>query len=636
MITDAFIDEVLSRLAANLRVRRTLPDGGRLHIDRKLPFLCLYRQPAGQPDAGTSQLVWGEASFLIASGAKSGSASLSALVTRLAEAMSQQFGAFLVIEVWSAPDSDVADAASQDLAEPTELRPDFVIATRGPNLPQRTLQSFRGQLERITILKQTASVQVVEQADPRPRGFSRLLTSRDSRRMECHTIGLCVRPIYRNPATGEVYPEILRKLKRGLGRALKQTFFTFAKTHTTTRPEHFYSLGRRSMVKAVWEVDRRLAEISDSFDFLLQVTPVNAEGAWKEFRRSRFKTAPRFYYRPLAVDPTVLKRRLFGMRIEDIEDPTLGELFRQRQDELDRKITMLSDIGSRRFVLGSLQVYGVVQKSLLKLSNRLINELSSRSREDSREGVLTAEEFAKLAQQEIDHYRTGYPKFTSRAIVREDLYSGLLCSRGNLLIGHQTKVHRRRAEALLQHEVGTHLLTYFNGLAEPFQQLHSGLAGYDALQEGLAVLSEHLVGGLSIPRLRLLAARVLAAQALVDGASFMETFRMLDWDFDFSQRTAYTITMRTYRGGGLTKDAVYLRGLVEILDYIKKGGELEPLFVGKIAVDHIPLIRELRHRKVLNPPMLSPRYLEMPGVTDRLTALRNGLAVIDLVKGITK
>ena len=39
-----------------------------------------------------------------------------------------------------------------------------------------------------------------------------------------------------------------------------------------------------------------------------------------------------------------------------------------------------------------------------------------------------------------------------------------------------------------------------HGRSQPFQQLYVGLAGYEALQEGLAVLSEYLVGGLSRPR----------------------------------------------------------------------------------------------------------------------------------------
>jgi uncharacterized protein (TIGR02421 family) len=385
------------------------------------------------------------------------------------------------------------------------------------------------------------------------------------------------------------------------------------------------------MVKSVWDVDRRISEISDSFDFLLQVTPVNAEAAWREFRRSKFEFAPKFYYPPLAVEPEKLKRALYEVRIENIEDPTLGDLFRQRQDELDRKLTMLKDINTPRFLLGSRQVYGSVDDKLHSLAMDLLRRLPTRSR-GSRDGTLTANEFADHARQEIEYYRSQLPSFTATAMVREDLFSGLICSGGNLLIGHQTKVPARRVQALLQHEIGTHLLTYYNGLAAPFQQLHSGFAGYDALQEGLAVLTEYLVGGLSTPRMRILAARVVAARMLVDGATFIDTFRTMDRDFAFSQRVAYTITMRTYRGGGLTKDAVYLQGLVEILEYLQRDGRLDPLFVGKIAAEHIPLIQELQHRKVLTPPPLRPRYLEMPGVAERLAQAHSGTTVMDLIK----
>ena len=103
------------------------------------------------------------------------------------------------------------------------------------------------------------------------------------------------------------------------------------------------------------------------------------------------------------------------------------------------------------------------------------------------------------------------------------------------------------------------------------------------------MLAEYLVGGLSRYRMRILAARVVAAHHMLDGATFIDTFRTLDRNYEFSQRTAYTIAMRIYRGGGLTKDAVYLRGLLQILKYLREGGELEPLFVGKIASAHLPL-----------------------------------------------
>jgi hypothetical protein len=90
--------------------------------------------------------------------------------------------------------------------------------------------------------------------------------------------------------------------------------------------------------------------------------------------------------------------------------------------------------------------------------------------------------------------------------------------------------------------------------------------------------------------------------------------------------------MRVYRGGGLTKDAVYLRGLHEILGYFQRGGEIEPLFVGKIAPDHVPLIRELRLREVLSPPPLRPRYMEDPHTARRLQRLCEGLTILQLVE----
>ncbi len=632
-ISGDLIESVRLRLDSGERVRRTLPGGGRLHVDRSLPFLCVYRTPANHDDLGTQELLFGEASFLIASGAASAHKSVAALVKTVVESMKQRFDAFLIVEIWSASSSDVFEASEESDLEPTELRPDFTIASKGPNTPFRTVDSLRKQLEKITYLKQRASVSVNEKADGHPVAMRSLLTTTSYRKLGCETIGLRVRPIYRSHDTSELYPAVLRSLRKGIGKALKQAFFTFAKTRTNAKPEHYYSLGRRTMVRAVKAADRGLAEVSDAFSFLLQVTPVNAEAAWSEFRRSRFEQAPRFYYRPLAVEPGVLKRKLFDIAIEKIEDPTLAELFRQRQDELDRKITMLSDIGTVRFILGSQQVYGAIEPSLVQLAEKLLSTVASRSRDESKGGELSATEFAKLAEKEIRHYRQLLPQFTAEVVVRDDMFSGLMCSGGNLLIGHQAKISARRAEALLQHEVGTHLLTYYNGLVEPFQLLHSGFAGYDSLQEGLAVLTEYLVGGLSRPRLRLLAARVIAAASLLQGASFVETFRRLDREYDFSQQVAYTIAMRIYRGGGLTKDAVYLRGLVEVLVYLAKGGRLEPLFVGKIASDHIGLIRELLHRKVIQPPYLRPRYLQLPGVSERLEKLSHGMTVLDLVKG---
>jgi uncharacterized protein (TIGR02421 family) len=626
VISNELIDAICLRLSQDKRIRETLPLEGRLHIDRPLPFLCVYRQPPHRPDEGTEQLVKGEAAHLIVSGTPQLKSSVSALIWALAKTLAEKFETFLVIEIWSAQ-----DVPARNNSDPIVPKPGFRIITSRARPPTQTVEALGKALKSIKVQRQTARVEVVYSQRRYPAGLSPLIRSADAKRVNCFVIGLEVSPIYRAPATGKIFPVVLRILHRGVARALKQAFFEYSHAQTTYSPENYQVLGRRAVVKAVWNVDRRLAEISNSFDFLLQVTPVNTNPAWIRFKQRHFERPPVFYYRPLPVDPAFLKRKLYQIPLERVEDPTLAFLFRQKRVELDRQLSMLGDRGTRKFLYGGLQLYGDVSDELLELAHALLTHISPRSRENSLGGHLNAATFAARARAEIEYYRQTYPDISAQVYVRDDTV-GLMVSQGNLLIGRQVKIPASRVEALLQHEVGTHVLTYFNGRSQPFQQLYAGMAGYEELQEGLAVLAEYLVGGLSRPRLRLLAGRVVAARFLIDGATFIDTFRQLNRTYSFDQYTAFTITWRIYRGGGLTKDAVYLRGLVKVLEYLKNGGDLKPLFVGKITAEHISLIQELQWRQVLHPAPLQPRYMDQPQTATRLAHLRDGATVLDLIE----
>ncbi len=149
-----------------------------------------------------------------------------------------------------------------------------------------------------------------------PPGLKPLLRLRECRDWNCFTLGIVARPAYRNSATREINPSGMHSMSRDLHIALEQANFAFARQRKTLRPAHFHAPGRTSVVKAVLDIDRQLAEIDRSFDLLLQATPVNAESAWREFRRSRFEKPPVFYYRPLAVDPVLLKRQLYLIPVE--------------------------------------------------------------------------------------------------------------------------------------------------------------------------------------------------------------------------------------------------------------------------------------------------------------------------------
>lgn len=629
-ISPALIDDVCARLAANKRIRQRLPGGGLLNIDRLLPFLCVYRRNPARRDEGTGTFVTAEASYLSAPGNAPKRSGLKQLVKRIATTAAGQLGAFLVLEIWAGDDREVPREVDQVTGETLLPRPGFRILTRRPHRPEGAVATLEFALQRIKLHRRAAVVEINQKLRNHPTGMTQFLSADEEMQIGCHVLGLEVSPIFRDAETGEVYDSVLRTLSRGVARALKKTFFAYALNRTTVRPQHYFSLGRSSLPQQVLSVDRQLAEVSSQFKFLLLVTPVNAERSWHEFAERGYSKPPAFQYRPLDADPMLLKRRLMKIATERVDDPTLAHVLRQTQDELDRQITMLSDIGTRRFLPGSLQVFGGVEPALLGLAEEILARLQDRDVTASAEPV-DAKAFARRANREIKYYQRQAASFTARAVVRDDIYSGLLSTGGNLLIGRETSIAPRRVEALLQHEIGTHLVTYYNGATQPLRLLKVGLAGYDGLQEGLAVLSEYLVDGLSIARVRTLAARVIATESMIRGEPFASTFSQLVDRYGFEKRTAYTIVLRVHRGGGLTKDAVYLRGLVEILQYIGKGGDLSSLLVGKLAAEHLPVVRELVLRGVLRKPALCPRYMEDPACIRRLDELQRNVTVLDLL-----
>lgn len=375
-------------------------------------------------------------------------------------------------------------------------------------------------------------------------------------------------------------------------------------------------------------IDHVLAQTAGGMQFLLDVTPVNADEIRRAFVDGDVRE-PEFTYRPLEVSPDVLSQALQNIDVAAVEDATLGHLLRAKHRELGLQIEMLRARDTDDFSALSIELYGAASPELRKQAENILARVH---RTESAGESLTAPEFLELAQLEIDHYREIDPEIDIHAEMRDDV-NGVMVSGNTLLIDTGAVVQRARADALIQHEVGTHLVTQVNGSAQPVRVLGAGLAGYDETQEGLAVLAEIGCGQLTPFRLRQLAARVLTVHRMHGGASFVEAWRALV-DEGFPESSAFTTTMRAYRSGGLSKDAIYLRGLVELLVHLRGGGELDLLWLGKFSLEDLPLIRELDERGVLNPPRLLPRYLEDPASTERLVAAADQADdVAQLIKG---
>ena len=392
--------------------------------------------------------------------------------------------------------------------------------------------------------------------------------------------------------------------------------------------DNYLMLGKTHIDEITRKADKELADISEGMSFLLRATPVNSNEEWINFKENKYKKTPSFTYRLIAIDPELEKRKLYNIPIDEIEDPTIAFILRGKRLEIEKQLTMLEERGTKNFRFVGESLYGVINKKVLKEAKKILKKFPQREINNS-EKRFNSQEFAAYAQVEIDYYNNLFPNLDLTVEIRNDV-AGIMVSKTKLLINDQISLDANRCDALIQHEIGTHILTYCNGKRQPLNQMYEGFEGYDQLQEGLAVLAEYLVGGLTVNRLRLLAGRVIAVESMVNGANFIETFNKLRKKYSFSERIAYYISMRVYRGGGLTKDAVYLAGIIDLLEYLKNGGNLHNLYTGKFNITHTELVEELLYRKVLKNPEL-PRFLERESVKKRLKKVYKGIELIELV-----
>jgi uncharacterized protein (TIGR02421 family) len=613
---DAKTETVVETLRAGGSVDCILEGGGRLHIERPLPFLCIYRRPADRPDPDTQALLTAQAAYLIASA----ETKLPELLCALARYHRQQFGAYLLLEIWNSRNN-------QDSPPPHAFR----IVSPPHHAPAELLEEMEAALLRVTIHRRQPRISVDYRPDVTPPALPPLLSAARRTDCGCTVLGLEINPVYRDSETGKTFVFAHRAFRRRFNRALKRIFYLFAHRCTTHRPPHYHALGPRVITAAARAVDAALARISDGFDLLLHVTPVNSEQAWLDFRRHHFEQEVEFLYRPRTIDPDLMKRQLYAIELEAIEDPTLAHIFAAKRNELDRQITLVADRNTPRFLLGSRQLFGEVEPELMALANNILADGHTMTSREHKSEMLDAKTFAQRAMQELSYYRQLGPSFTARVQVRDDI-AGIMVSHGNFLIGSAAQVETHRVDAALAHEIGTHVLTYHNGRRQPFQELRCGMAGYEPLQEGLAVLAEYLSGQLGADRLRQLAGRVLAVRMISNGAGFIDTFRVLHNEQGFDAKAAFMNTMRTFRGGGYTKDAVYLRGLVKLLDHLAQGHDLHALYLGKVAQQYLPLIEELRWRRILEPPALLPRLFTLPETAARRERLARGITVLDMLE----
>ncbi len=295
---------------------------------------------------------------------------------------------------------------------------------------------------------------------------------------------------------------------------------------------------------------------------------------------------------------------------------------------VDRNRLLLAT-GTKEFGAISREIYGGARTSSwtggpknLDLAEHLLARLSVQGWDEAKDPKPNLQSAEELAAELTERIAARRPALEVDVVLDPRCTSKAIAGMTRVRVRSDATFEPWEAEGLFVHEVETHAFTAQNGAAQPLASfLRSGGPRTTPTQEGLAVFAELHHHALATPRLERLAVRVKMVEMSEDGASFLDLFRWLSGR-GVAPRDAYLDVARICRGGlvtggaPFTKDACYLAGLLHVYAFLSvfvRAGfrdEVEMLVCGRIALDDVVALAELRNLGLLHRPPHRPTWLD--------------------------
>lgn len=422
-----------------------------------------------------------------------------------------------------------------------------------------------------------------------------------------------IKKVYINELTGEPYPQIINELSLGIKDAFTETAAYFSRRYTRKVKAKKSDMLSEIVDPSLLKLDRELFKIARDLETLRYINPINIQQEKKRFLARKGAYQPQFIYRPLNIDTYQFREQIYRLPVDDIKDPGIQQMYRDVIDMLASKIDMLANAGRPQFVYDSLKYYG--EPTLEDERNALF--LLHASAFDAQEELTYNTEtlMTKLAEQA--HLRGMKCKLeTSNNLAAKAMVSN---SKKTIYVSKHIEMTEWEAQALIEHELGVHMATTLNANQQTLKVFSIGLPENTFTQEGLAILNEYLCGNLRLSRLKTLALRVLAVKEMLKHSSFKHTYSYLTDEFQMHPDEAFKLCVRVHRGGGFTKDYLYLKGFATAVDTYKYQN-ISSLFVGKTGFKYLALINEMIERKLVTAPNFVPQYLAQPNETSDILA----------------
>jgi len=309
---------------------------------------------------------------------------------------------------------------------------------------------------------------------------------------------------------------------------------------------------------------------------------------------------------------------------------------KHQSNEYIRTIHMLNTRGKPDFSEYSKALYGspddvfyVGGPKLSELGGLLfdvLTTLDAQLQTDADVKQYSAEVAQKKLQAKLANFFTHHHDKVT-VFVDDAMVADASAGADSIKLSKRARFSDRDLRYLEVHEGWVHVGTTFNGDIQPYCSfMAKGPPSTSVIQEGLAVLTEVVTFSSYPARMSKLTNRVVALDKISKGADFMDIYRYFI-ECGLEEHVSYRHTVRLFRGstptgGAFTKDLSYAKGFVLIYNFIRFAiiehrVDLVPLlFCGKLILDDIPLLSELRERELLEPPMyLPPAFQDLAGLS---------------------
>lgn len=383
----------------------------------------------------------------------------------------------------------------------------------------------------------------------------------------------------------------------------------------------------------VQELSRRIVEAQHKIRILDSIKWDDT--VKKDFFKNKGEKLPivdKSYYdnRPLPFDVHE-KQEEFRIILRDAQNQlgqysTLTRLIRRQCEEYSRAAQMLACRGTPGFSELAMELYGSPDDvfyaggpKLCEMGTLLYDVLSGLSVQLQSDADLkhhTPQQAQEILQARLGHFFDKHPGRVT-VVVSDDMVADASAGADSIKLSQNAMFSDRDLRYLEVHEGWVHVGTTLNGAMQPnCFFLSKGSPSSSVIQEGLAVITEVLSFSSYPSRMLKITNRVIALDKIREGANFLDVYRYFG-DCGFNEEDSYNQTVRLFRGstptgGPFTKDLSYAKGFVLIYNYIRfaisqKHIDYIPLlFIGKLVLDDLPLLGELKERGILTNPVYLP------------------------------